>query len=255
MAWRAAGQPATPSRHTGPVSDDTTRAQPSAEQINETIRYAGYSVFAATERLPAGDRSTLATEVAELLGRLGREEDLVVRGWYDLGGMTADADLMVWWHAPRVETVQRAYHGLRRSRLGEHLDPVWSPVGLHRPAEFNRGHVPAFMAGEEPRAYLCVYPFVRSYEWYLLPDSERRDLLVEHGVAAKPYPDVRANTVSTFALSDYEWLLAFEADELHRIVDLMRDLRATGARRHVREELPFWTGPRVELADLVANLP
>ena len=106
-------------------------------------------------------------------------------------------------------------------------------MAVHRPAEFNKGHVPAFMAGEEPRAYICVYPFVRSYEWYLLPDEERRRMLVEHGMAARAYPDVRANTVSSFALGDYEWILAFEADELHRIVDLMRDLRATDARRHV----------------------
>jgi peroxiredoxin len=35
----------------------------------------------------------------------------------------------------------------------------------------------------------------------------------------------------------------------------MRDLRATDARRHVREEVPFYTGPRVELADLVSRLP
>ena len=46
-------------------------------------------------------------------------------------------------------------------------------------------------------------------------------------------------------------MLAFEADELHRIVDLMRDLRATEARRHVREEIPFYTGPRVQVGDLV----
>ena len=51
-------------------------------------------------------------------------------------------------------------------------------------------------------------------------------LLAEHGKMARDYPDVRANTVSSFALGDYEWILAFEADELHRIVDLMRDLRA-----------------------------
>jgi chlorite dismutase len=141
---------------------------------------------------------------------------------------------MVWWHAPAVETVQRAYHDLRHTRLGRRLRPVWSQVAIHRPAEFNKGHVPAFMAEERPRGYVCVYPFVRSYEWYVLPDEERRRMLVEHGMAARGYPDVRANTVSAFALGDYEWLLAFEADELHRIVDLMRDLRATDARRHVR---------------------
>ena len=124
-------------------------------------------------------------------------------------------------------------------------------MALHRPAEFNKSHVPAFLAGEEAGAYVCVYPFVRSYEWYLLPDEERRELLAEHGKMARGYPDVRANTVASFALGDYEWILAFEADELHRIVDLMRDLRASRARRHVREEIPFYTGRRRPVAEIV----
>jgi peroxiredoxin len=130
---------------------------------------------------------------------------------------------------------------------------VWWVAALHRPAEFNKSHIPAFMADEEARGYVCVYPFVRSYEWYLLPDEERRALLVEHGQMAREYPDVRANTIASFALNDYEWILAFEADELDRIVDLMRELRASGARRHVREEVPFYTGPRVAVRDLVAR--
>jgi chlorite dismutase len=96
---------------------------------------------------------------------------------------------------------------------------------------------------------------VRSYEWYLLPEQERRDMLFEHGQMARDYKDVRANTVASFALGDYEWLLAFEADELHRIVDLMRELRAAGARRHVREEVPFFTGRRRPVSEIVASLP
>ncbi len=167
---------------------------------------------------------------------------------YDLAGMRADADYMVWWHAEEIESLQAAYADWRRTTaLGRASVPVWSQAALHRPAEFNKSHVPAFLAGEEPRRYVCVYPFVRSYDWYLLPDAERRQMLAEHGKAARGYPDVRANTVSSFALGDYEWILAFEADELHRIVDLMRDLRATEARRHVREEIPFFTGPRVQV--------
>ena len=162
--------------------------------------------------------------------------------------MRADADYMIWWHAEDVEALQGAYADLRRTTaLGRASVPVWSQVALHRPAEFNKSHVPAFLAGEEPRRYVCVYPFVRSYDWYLLPDEERRQMLADHGQAARGYPDVRANTVAAFALGDYEWILAFEADELDRIVDLMRHLRATEARRHVREEVPFFTGPRVQV--------
>ena len=222
--------------------------------LNDTIRYTMWSVFRLGEPLGPSSRSECGREVVELFDQLG-SKDVVVRGTYDVSGLRADADLMIWWHAETAEALQEAYTRLRRTTLGRHLDPVWSQLALHRPAEFNRSHIPAFLADEEPRRYVCVYPFVRSYEWYLLPDEERRSMLAEHGRMARGYPDVRANTVASFALGDYEWMLAFEADELHRIVDLMRELRASTARRHVREEVPFYTGVRKPVAELVADLP
>jgi chlorite dismutase len=207
-----------------------------ARQINESIVYMMISVFRASGPVPHGD---LAVKEA-----VSAWDGVSVRGWYDVSGLRGDADVMVWAHARTSDELQDSYHAFRRSDVGRSLEPVWSQMALHRPAEFNKSHVPAFLMGEDPKSYLCVYPFVRSYEWYLLPDEERRQLLAEHGRMARGYPDVRANTVASFALGDYEWILAFEADELHRIVDLMRHLRASGARRHVREEIPFYTGSR-----------
>jgi peroxiredoxin len=233
---------------------EKSSTRPKARDLNAVIRYTMWSVFTLEEMLADADRGDLAEELLELVGQL-EQKDVVVRGFYDLAGMRADADVMVWWHAPTSDDLQEAYHRLRRTRLGRHLRPVWSQVALHRPAEFNKSHVPAFLAEEDARAYVCVYPFVRSHEWYLLPEQERRAMLVEHGQMGRDYPDVRANTVASFALGDYEWILAFEADELYRIVDLMRHLRSSSARRHVREEIPFYTGPRREIADLLAALP
>ncbi|TWS20095.1 chlorite dismutase family protein [Tsukamurella asaccharolytica] len=225
--------------------------------LNSTVRYLMFSVFAITPGELGDDeqRASAATEAEAFLATI-QEGDLVVRGVYNVAGMRADADFMIWWHAEKLEDLQAAYNDFRRSTaLGRASDPVWSSTALHRPAEFNKSHIPAFLAGEDPGAYICVYPFVRSLEWYLLPDEERRTMLADHGRAARGYPDVRANTVPAFALGDYEWLLAFEAPEMHRIVDLMRDLRATEARRHTREETPFFSGPRVGVRELVTALP
>ena len=231
----------------------TAPGRPKARDINQVIRYTMWSVFRVRSPLTE-DRSGVAAEVEDLFEQLGAK-DVVVRGVYDVAGLRADADLMVWWHAPSPDDLQEAYGRFRRTALGAACEPVWSNMALHRPAEFNKSHVPAFLSDEQPRDYVCVYPFVRSYEWYLLPDAERREMLAEHGQLARGFPDVRANTVSSFALGDYEWLLAFEADELHRIVDLMRELRASRARLHVREEVPFYTGRRKPVSELVASLP
>lgn len=225
-----------------------------ADSINKSINYTMYAVFKEDHsRTSVGVSPAWRGITRGLLGELESIDGLQTRGWYDVSGYRADADILVWWHAPTPEALQVAYRLVLEWSAGA-LAPVWSNIGVHRAAEFNRGHVPAFLAGDDPKGYVCVYPFVRGREWYLLPDDERRDMLREHGAAARDYGDVLANTVAAFGLGDYEWLLAFEADDVIRIVDLMRELRATSARRHVIEEIPFFTGPRRTPEELLARV-
>ncbi|WP_427901827.1 hydrogen peroxide-dependent heme synthase [Microbacterium hominis] len=184
---------------------------------------------------------------------------VTVRGLYDVTGMRAEADLMIWLHTTPGEVddpaiLQKALRTLRRTAALEAHTAVWTAMGVHREAEFNKRHVPGYLRGESARGWLCLYPFVRSYEWYLLPDEERAGMLAEHGRKGARFTDVVANTVSTFGLSDYEWLLPLESDDPIHLVDMMRDLRATDARRHVREEVPFYTGRRLELDELAEVL-
>lgn len=215
-------------------------------EVNARGGFVMYSVFATAEPLPLADHER--EELAADLERRLTETGVTIRGWYDVAGFRAEADLMGWFVADAPEKLQAAYHAVLASPLGAHLEPFWSAVGTHRGAEFNSSHVPHCLAGAAPRPWLCVYPFVRSYDWYHLDPQHRAQMLREHGMAVREYPDVLGSTTSTFGLSDYEWLLAFEADELNRIVDAMRAARAVEAREHVREETPFFTGPRVELS-------
>lgn len=209
------------------------------DEINSSTNYTCWAVYARKDGAPGPGLAGIQDEA----GALG----VTIRGYYDLAATRADADLMVWFHGPHPESVQKVARMVGR-RLGKAAKPVWSGLGLHRPAEFNKGHVPGYLAGQAPADWLTVYPFVRSYEWYLLPAEERRLLLLEHGKLGREFPQVVSNTVSAFALGDYEWLLALEAPQLHDLVDLMRHLRSAGARRHVRVEVPFWTGRKVSAA-------
>ncbi len=250
----ATPDPATPDPATPDPATQPAPEKPSARELNDQLLYTSWSVFKAARPLPAERRSALAEEAQGLLDSL-LGKDVYTRGSYDLGVLRGDADLMVWWTAPDAEALQAAYAALRSTELGRHLEPVWSSVGLHRPAEFNRSHIPAYVSREDPKGWVCVYPFVRSLEWYLLPEYERRGMLAEHGIMGRDFPDVRANTVSAFGLGDYEWLLAFEADRLERIVDCIRHLRASRARIHTKLEVPFFTGSRKPLTEIVAALP
>jgi hydrogen peroxide-dependent heme synthase len=217
--------------------------------------YAYYPVFTGTPELrdrPASDLDALAHE-AEILFKEWSDR-VTVRGTYSTVGFRADADLMQWWVGSSPDDLQDLLVAFRRTPLGRRLDLSWAFMGVVRPAEFSKDHQPAFVKGEPPKRYACVYPYVRTSDWYLLPAEERALLLREHGEMGREFPDVLANTTSAFGLSDWEWILAFEADDLPRIVECLRRLRDAKARAYTKEEVPFVTGIRKELPAAIRDL-
>jgi hydrogen peroxide-dependent heme synthase len=213
--------------------------------------YAVYPVFAVDPDADL-DPDDAAQEVENLFKELS---DVVsVRGAYSTVGFRPDADLMLWLVSPSIDAAQEAIVRFRRTALGRALELTWSFIGVVKPAEFTADHAPAFVKGDPPKKYISVYPYVRTVDWYLLPRDERAALLREHGVIGREFPDVLANTTSAFGINDWEWILAFEADELDRIVDCLRRLREAEARRYTKEEVPFVTGIRKDVRDAVRDL-
>jgi peroxiredoxin len=220
--------------------------------MTNDLVFASYPAFAVTESLQT-PRELLVKEVTELFEDFKARVD--VRGVYSTVGFHPEADVMFWLVGHSAEDVQDLHSAFRRTAFGRSLRQTHAFLGLVRPAEFSKDHLPAFVKGESPKKYLSVYPFVRTPEWYLLDAKQRGELLQEHGEAGREFPDVLANTSSAFGLSDYEWILAFEADSPDRLVDLIRRLRATEARRYTKVEIPFVTGIRKDLAQIIEDLP
>lgn len=212
-----------------------------------------WTVFkrSATPKAPVSDG---AVEAFETLAKDLTAGNVTLRGLYDVSAMRVDADVMVWLHGSAPEALQAALRQIRRTELFAGTEIAWSAMGVHRDAEFSKNHWPSFARGIDPEAWICVYPFVRSYEWYLLPAEERGKMLRDHGMLGREFPQVLANTVASFALGDWEWILGLEAPNLVDLVDMMRHLRSTEARNHVREEVPFYTGrliPAAEVAEVL----
>jgi peroxiredoxin len=220
----------------------------------EDLVFAAYPVFTAKpEALPESDKEVATKELSALLE--GHSDRVQTRGIYSTAGFGGSTDLMSWWISESVDNIQDLFVAFRKTAVGRALEHRVTLLGLVRPAEFAKDHLPAFAQGKPPKKYACVYPFVRTPEWYLLDPKERGAILREHGEAGREFPDVLANTTSAFGLGDYEWILAFEADGVDRIVDLIRRLRATEARRYTKVEIPFFTGIRKDVGDAIADLP
>jgi peroxiredoxin len=221
----------------------------------DELTYAMYPVFRTTDamhRLGPDEVEDAAQETENL--HKAWADRVSLRGAYSTVGFRPDADLMLWWVGHSPDDLQDVVVEFRRTALGRRLDLTWSFTGVVKPAEFSPDHAPAFVKGAPPKKYACVYPYVRTTDWYLLPAEERGEMLREHGVMGREYPDVLANTTSAFGLSDWEWILAFEADALDRIVECLRRLRDAQARRYTKEEVPFVTGIRKDLRLAIADL-
>jgi peroxiredoxin len=215
--------------------------------------FAYYPVFRA--RMDDADESFLAAQADEIGTLFEKFSDRVsVRGCYSSTGLRPDADLLLWWTAHSVDHLQELLVELKRTPLGRMLELTHTFLGVTRPAEFNPDHLPAFLRGEPPKRYLSVYPFVRTEDWYLMPSDQRAALLREHGGMGREFPDVLPNTTSAFGLGDWEWILAFESDDLTRIVDCIRKLREAEARRYTKLDIPFVVGIRRELSEVIERL-
>lgn len=215
-----------------------------------TMYYTLWTIFKRDTDL---DRTEGVGAFDALVAELATE-GVTVRGTYDVSAMREDADVMIWMHGPTAEGLQAALRKVRRSFLFAETSIVYSTMGVHREAEFAKDHSPAFARGVAPGTWMTVYPFVRSNEWYLLDPADRGKMLRDHGILGREFPMVLANTVAAFSFSDYEWQICLEAPDMIDLVDMMRHLRYTEARNHVREETPFYTGRRISTAEVAEVL-
>jgi len=62
--------------------------------------------------------------------------------------------------------------------------------------------MPSFVSGEEPKKYAIVYPFIKTREWYLLPNQQRQKMMNQHIEIGKKYPQVILNTTYSFGIFD-----------------------------------------------------
>lgn len=237
-AGNAMARPGRPFIPAPEITGDPRDSVVVPEEVNARDNFSLHMVFKQTAPLSEAEAAALDEAV--------KATGVDLRGWYDVAGFRADADLMAWVLADSAEACQAAFREVLKTGK---FEQVWTAMSRHIPAEFDPNHLPACFGGFGPRNYMAIYPFVRSYDWYYLPAARRGAILREHGMNGRGYTDTPISTLAAFALGDWEWTVTIEGDSLERIMGVLRKQRETEARLFVRVDTPFYTGPRVELTD------
>lgn len=174
---------------------------------------------------------------------------------YSTLGLRGESDVLFWFGAPDTDGLQRAVSRLYGTVLGKYLSPSRTYLSCTRPSAYAPPGKPLpFEEGREPKKYAVVYPFTKSREWYLLPRSERQQMMDEHIAVGRKHPGVDLNTTYSFGLDDQDFMLAFETDDLADFQDLIMELRETRVSRYVVQDTPMMPCVSTDVLSLVSSL-
>ncbi len=234
------------------MSDPTPSEPPGGPR--DVVKYTFFHVRPEWRRRPASERREAREEFARTLER--PIADLLWRT-YSLVGTRAEADLLLWTIAPRLEPIQTLHGRLNATALAGYLDVPYSYLGMARRSEYLGEHAhggEGSSARRRPldRPYLFVYPFIKKREWYGLPFEERRRIMAEHFRIGHRYPSVEIHTGYSFGLDDMEFILAFEADDPATFLDLVAELRPSEASRYTALETPIFTARQMDVREALA---
>lgn len=228
-----------------------TITEPATQPTAVPERTTAFTVFwlfeARADRPAEGDAAAQA--MLEAIARAG--DSVEIRAAYSTAGLSAGVDLILWLVADDCAPLQRLASDIHRSPAGRALTLRHVYLGVASMSQYDPEHGPAFLRGLDPRAYLSVYPFVKTTDWYLLPYEQRRDLMIEHGKMGKEFPSILTNTVNSFGIADQEFIVALEDDDPAVLVKMVQRLRAAEVRKYTALDTPIFLGRRLPLDEAV----
>ena len=191
-----------------------------------------------------------AKEVRNILANTGMR----YRTYSNLG-IRDDTDMLFWFMSDSVDKIQDATERLYKTVFGKYIIPSRTYLSCTRPSIYASNQAEhGFVAGQEAKKHVIVYPFTKTREWYLLPIEKRQEIMDEHIEVSKKYPQVILNTTYSFGIHDADFMLAFEMDNIRDFQDLIMDLRETQVSMYVKNDVPMIVCVKKDIVGLISSL-
>lgn len=174
---------------------------------------------------------------------------------YSTLGLRDDAEFLFWFGSESLDDIQKLISKLYLTVFGKYIMPTHVYLSSTRPSIYSKsGRVSSFVAGNEPKKFVIVYPFIKTRDWYLLPPQQRQRMMDEHMSVGKKYPEIILNTTYSFGIHDEDFMLAFETDDLQAFQNLIMELRETKVSAYVKVDTPMIVCVKKDIIPLIASL-
>lgn len=221
------------------------------------VKYNFYAVDPEWRRLPWEQRDDNRRELSAVVDELA--STMMVRS-YSLVGLRGDADFLLWQASDGLEQLQEAATRIWSTGLGKYLAQPYSYLAMTRPSQYVGKHRHKDQEGTAAEVrpkdykYFVVYPFLKTREWYLLPEAERQRMMSDHFRIGHKYPSVKINTSYSFGLDDQEFVVAFETDSATDFLELVMELRGTEGSRYTLRDTPILTCIRRPIQETLESM-
>ena len=174
---------------------------------------------------------------------------------YSTLGLRDDAEFLFWFASESIDEIQNVISKLYLTVFGKYILPSRVYLSCTRPSIYARsGRTLSFVAGNEPKKFVIVYPFTKTREWYLLPQEQRQKMMDQHITVSEKYPQVTLNTTYSFGIGDQDFMLAFECEDLRDFQNLIMDLRQTNVSAYIAVDTPMITCVKKDIIPLITSL-
>jgi chlorite dismutase len=167
---------------------------------------------------------------------------------------------MLWRISYSSDDFQGQSAAINRTKFGAYLSQPQSFLSMTKRSVYidklDPFHTPESRTNLIPgkRKYLFVYPFVKTREWYLLPQEKRQEIMDVHIRVGNEYPSVKLNTTYSFGLDDQDFVVAFETEEPKDFLDLVMKLRETDSSKYTQRDTPMFTCVQTPMEKLLDQL-
>jgi chlorite dismutase len=232
-------------------------AKPQTPLQRQFVNFMFFRVDRAFRALPDDVKADAKRELAEIIARYSGPMIVLP---YSTVGIKAGIDFMLWRIGYDLEPFQRMAADINKSVFGRYLDVPASYLAMTKHSQYVDEHVHDGQEGRRLRIvpgkkpFLFVYPFVKTRDWYLLPQQDRQRIMNEHIAIGHKYPRVKINTTYSFGLDDQDFVVAFESDVADEFLDLVQELRETESSKFTVRDTPMYTCRRASMEEILESI-
>jgi chlorite dismutase len=202
------------------------------------MTYHSYVFFSIKPSFNTLPKTTKENYKKAFLKELQKNKKVITYTYATLG-LKINTNFLFWFQSNSVEDIQNFLNTLMHTNLGAHLEITYTLFGMIRKSQYSSsGQSDTRRKGG---AYLIIYPFTKTYDWYKHSFDKRKELMKGHISIGRKYPQITQLLLYSYGVDDQEFIVSYETDDLLDFQSLVIDLRSDKVRAYTLNDTPIFT--------------